>query len=72
MFPNTLVRYRDSDQWDELGEFLQKWLRCRITGPQLDFLKKLQDQRGITDEIPADMTRSAASARISALVALRD
>jgi len=66
--PNALVRYRDSDEWAELGEFLKKWVRSRVTREQLDFLSKLQKQRGITDEVPLDMWRSAASARISELL----
>ena len=66
--PNALVRYRDSDEWAELGEFLKKWVTSRVTREQLDFLSKLQKQRGITDEIPLDMWRSAASARISELL----
>jgi len=66
--PNTLVRYRDSDEWAELGEFLKKWVRSRATREQLNFLTKLQKQRGITDEIPVDMWRSAASARITELL----
>jgi hypothetical protein len=66
--PNALVRYRDSDEWAELGEFLKKWVRSKVTREQLDFLSKLQKQRGITDEVPLDMWRSAASARISELL----
>jgi hypothetical protein len=70
--PNALVRYRDSDEWAELGEFLKKWVRSRATREQLDFLRKLQKQRGITDEIPLDMWRSAASARISELLRAKE
>jgi hypothetical protein len=70
--PTALVRYRDSDEWAELSEFLKNWLKCRATREQLDFLTRLHKQRGITDEIPVDMWRSAASARISELLRAKE
>ncbi len=65
--PETLVRYRDTDEWSELEDFLADWLRNKATTAQLDYLAALQKQHGIATEIMLDMSRREASERISPL-----
>ena len=70
--PETLVRYRQDAEWIELSEFLNDWLRRKATIKQIDYLKSLQRQHGITAEIPLDLSREEISARIDALIPRRD
>ncbi len=70
--PETLVRYRQDAEWIELSEFLNNWLRRKATIKQIDYLKSLQRQDGITAEIPLDISREEISARIDALIPRRD
>jgi hypothetical protein len=69
MSPETLVRYRSENDWVELGEFLDEWIKKRATIKQLDYLAVLQKQHGINAEIAVDCLRKEISERISALVA---
>ena len=70
--PETFVRYRSESEWVELCEFLNDWMRNKTTGRQIDYLKSLQKQHGITTDIPLDMSRQEISDRISALPPRRD
>jgi hypothetical protein len=72
MCPQTLVRYRSADEWVEVCKFLEIWVRWKATLRQLEVLRALQRQHGITDDIPLDISRKAISKRISALVARRE
>ena len=72
MCPQTLVRYRNADEWVELCKFLEIWVRWKATLRQLEILRALQRQHGVTDDIPLDISRKAISKRISALVARRE
>jgi hypothetical protein len=65
--PETLVRYRETDDWNELEDFLADWVRNKATTAQLDYLAALQKQHGITTGIALDMSRREASERISPL-----
>jgi hypothetical protein len=69
--PETLVRYRPESDWMELCEFLNDWIRNKATDRQIDYLKSLQRQNGITTEIPLDISRQEISDRISALAPKR-
>jgi hypothetical protein len=51
----------------ELCEFLVDWMRTKATDRQIDFLKSLQDEKGISAEIALDISRKEISARIGAL-----
>jgi hypothetical protein len=70
--PETLVRYRQDAEWIELSEFLNDWLRRKATIKQIDYLKSLQRQHGITAEIPLDISREEISGQIDALIQRRD
>jgi hypothetical protein len=70
--PQTLVRYRADSDWMELCEFLIDWMRKKATAKQIDYLRALQDQHGITDAIPLDIPRNEISLRINALAPNRD
>ena len=72
MSPETLVRYRRTDEWIELCEFLNDWMKSKATLPQIDYLTALQRQYGITDAIPLDISRRDISARITALVSSKE
>ena len=65
--PETLVRYRPESDWLELCEFLNDWMHNKASDRQIDYLKSLQRQNGITTPIPLDISRLEISERISAL-----
>lgn len=69
--PETLVRYRPDSDWMELCEFLNDWMRTKATDRQIDYLRSLQRERGISAEIPLDIPRQEISDRISALAPKR-
>ncbi len=68
MSPETLVRYRGDQEWVELGEFLDEWIKKRATVKQIDYLDALQKQHGINAEIAVDCPRKEISQRIATLV----
>jgi hypothetical protein len=72
MSPETLVRYRSTDEWVELCEFLNDWMKSKATLPQIEYLNGLQRQHGITDAVPLDIARRDISARITALVSPKE
>ena len=72
MSPETLVRYRSTDEWVELCEFLNDWMKSKATLPQIEYLNGLQRQDGITDAVPLDIARRDISARITALVSPKE
>jgi hypothetical protein len=72
MSPETLVRYRSTDEWVELCEFLNDWMKSKATLPQIEYLTALQRQHGITDDIPLDIPRRDISVRITALVSSKE
>jgi len=59
-------------EWIELSEFLNDWLKRKATIKQIDYLKSLQQQHGIEAEIPLDISRDEISGRISALAPPRE
>ena len=67
MSPETLVRYRSENDWVELGEFLDEWIKKRATIKQLDYLAVLQKQHGINAEIAVDAygRKSLSASRLS-------
>jgi len=69
--PESLVRYRNDADWMELCEFLNDWMRNKATDRQIDYLRSLQQQNGITEVVPLDMSRREISAKISSLVPRR-
>ena len=72
MSPETLVRYRSTDEWVELCEFLNDWMKSKATSRQIEYLTALQRQHGITDTIPLNISRRDISARISAIVSPKE
>jgi hypothetical protein len=72
MSAETLVRYRSTDEWVELCEFLNDWMKSKATLPQFEYLIALQRQHGITDAIPLDISRREISARIAAIVSPKE
>ena len=65
--PDTLIRYRDEDEWMELSDFLEDWAVNKITVSQLQFLTALYKENSIVDEIPFDLSRKMASEKITFL-----
>ena len=70
--PETPVRYRSTDEWVELCEFLNDWMKSKATLPQIEYLSALQRQHGIIDAIPLDISRREISDRITALVSSKE
>jgi hypothetical protein len=66
--PETLVRYKEGDDWKELSEFAGDWIRTKITLAQKQYLESLLRQNGLKKEIDYDMDRAVASEMISALI----
>lgn len=65
--PQTMVRYRPAEDWLELFEFLDNWVRSKATINQIRYLRSLQSGHRIHEEIPLDMAKDEISAKIDAL-----
>jgi hypothetical protein len=70
--PDTMIRYREENEWLELSEFLQDWAANKISVSQMQFLKSLYRENSIIDEIPCDLSRQLASEKISVLYEKRN
>jgi hypothetical protein len=70
--PDTLIRYREEDEWMELSDFLEDWAVNKITVSQLQFLTALYKENSIADEIPYDLSRKMASEKITFLYEKRN
>lgn len=70
--PDTMIRYREENEWLDLSEFLQDWAANKISVSQMQFLKSLYRENSIMDEIPYDLSRKLASEKIGVLYEKRN
>ena len=70
--PDTLIRYREKDEWMELSDFLEDWAVNKITVSQLQFLTALHKENSISDEVPCDLSKKLASEKITFLYEKRN